>query len=748
MKRISKPVLAECGGIVDPPSQTPPQHQSRGWLFSRRRLPVAVLAALVLLLALAAIYHYAIYLPQPQVPHRLMLLDDVFALGVFGLVGLVGFALGRRALRLFRLTGFSRLERGALAVGLGWGILSLAVLALGLAQLLYAWLLFAGLGVVLALCWRDAWRVLCSLSSAAPYRRLGALVPQGFFLRTLLAIMILEAILLGTQSLTLPYVWRGIDVYQYHWAVPDLFLLHHAIYALPGWAHANFPFNSEMLNTLALAADVPVAAVYIQAAFGVLAIILITGFLYRHFGYLAAWLGFALSFCNNLVAGVIISGYAEMAATYYGVASLVLVLAWQDQPERSGRMRLLLLAGLLGGFGLGVKYTEGQILVGIGALFVVVGFVRSLSLRRQGIPFVQVGVHFLLPLIAYGVSALLAVLPWLVKDWMLLGNPIYPFVWGGPEWDQARTEVGVVTFAHFGPKGPFWQRLFTGFFLLFRETDQTDEPFAIPPNFLYLLIVLVPVLVLVGRIARWRLSSALLLEQNERVEWGQSWLVVAGVGYLLWLLSGAPVARYALPWVLLLSVPCALLLSRMLRVRWRSWLRPLAQTLRRITAGAILVAAVIAVAFIAPAWSYINPLEVVVGSISLHQWEEHKMMTSSYWHMVDYVEQHVPHTARLLVVGNGAAYFLQGFDYVADSGEDWIPYLETEGRTPAGMVALLQHDHFRYLVYDSFVLHFVVETYGNRYLAGFLPAFNRFLTGSLIQVWNDQTFHVYKVPGP
>ena len=381
---IGKPASSEGDALVEVSAGARRLSERRERRPSPSRRSLLVLVGVVVLLAVATVYHYAIYVPQPDVPHRLTLLDDVFALGVFCLVGLVGLVLGQRALRPFRLAGFSRLERGALAVGLGWGLLSLGVLALGVAHLFYGWLLMAGLVVVLLFCWRDVWRIFSLLASAAPYRRLQAMAPQGLFLRALGAIIALEMILLGMQSLTLPFYPRGIDVYQYHWAVPELYLLHHAIYALPGWAHANFPFNSEMLNTLALVSDSPIAAVFIQAAFGLLAIVLIGSFLYRRFGALAAWLGVALSLCNNLVAGVLISGYAEPASSYYAVASLVIALAWLEQDEPSAGRGLLLLAGLFGGLGLGVKYTVGQTLVGIAVLLIGVGIARSVRLRLQG----------------------------------------------------------------------------------------------------------------------------------------------------------------------------------------------------------------------------------------------------------------------------------------------------------------------------------------------------------------------------
>lgn len=747
----SASAASEGGALVGERAQPPRLSDSPEQRGRQRRRSLLALAGFVILLAVATFYHYAIYVPQPKTPHRLALLDDVFAFGVFSLVALVGFVLGKRALRPFRLSSFSRLERGALAMGLGWGILSLAVLAIGLAHLLYGWLLIAGLALVLAICWRDAWRVWSVLTSDAPVRWLRARVPQGWFLRTLVVLVVIELLLLATQALTMPVAPHSYDDYQYHWAVPELYLLHHAIYALPGWAHANFPFNSEMLNTLALACESPVAAAYIQATFGLLAMLLIVGFLARRFGSLAAWLGLALCVCNNLFAGLLISGYAELAVTYYAVAALVVLLAWLEDRDQPGGFALLCLTGLFAGFGLGAKYTEGQTLVGLALLLIGVGIVQLITLRRQGKRFfLALWSGLLLPLIVCGLAAGLAVLPWLLRDWAFFGNPIYPLVWGGPEWDAARTEVGVVTFAHFGPQGPAWKRLLTGFFALYNGAWQTDEPTAVPPNFLYPLVVLIPLIWAVVRVRRRRQRSASLAEKAPRDEWGWPWLVVASGGYLAWLLSGAAVGRYTLPWLLMLSVPTAVLLARTTQVRWqRPFLRLLAPAIQKLSLVAVVLAAVLAVVFTAPAWAYVNSLSVMVGNVSLRQWEERVLLESSAFPTADYIEQHVPHDARLLIVGQaGLAYFLPGFDYVADSGEDWIPYLETEGHTPAGIVALLRQDHFRYLVYEEKTLNFVIKGYGNYYLAGFLPGFRQFLADSLIQVWSYQNFHVYQVPSP
>lgn len=120
-------------------------------------------------------------------------------------------------------------------------------------------------------------------------------------------------------------------------------------------------------------------------------------------------------------------------------------------------------------------------------------------------------------------------------------------------------------------------------------------------------------------------------------------------------------------------------------------------------------------------------------------------MDQGYRGMLGYVEAHIPHDAKLLLVGRGVGYFLDGYDYIADSGEDWIPYLETEGKTPAGILRILHQDGFHYLIYEETTLQFVTQIYGNTYLASFLPKFRQFLNGSLQQVWSYRNFHIYIV---
>jgi hypothetical protein len=711
-----------------------------------------MLLALGALLALATCYHYLIYLPQPDKPHRLTLLDDVFALGVVSLVGLAGLAVGMRLLRPFRLADFSRLERAALALGLGWGVFSLGVLALGLAHLLYLWALLAALALALALCWREVRHLFTVLTRPGFARHAQTFLPRTALTRILFLIILVELALLVLQTLAPPYIPYGVDLYLYHWAAPRLYLLHHAVLVWPGWASADLPFNSEMLATLALAFDSTVAATWLQAIFGVLSVILLIGPLYRRFGNAAAWIGLALCFASPLFATLLTSGNNEPAMACYGLASVVIILAWlkqSRQPEAPAQSRLLLLAGFFAGFGLGAKYAEGQTVVGILLLLACTGSASVWHARRQNMSPWPLLRRQASQMLLYGGACLLPLLPWLIRDWALLGNPIYPFLWGGPAWNEARSITWSLTIAHTGPQGPFWQRLPTGFFELFFNFQRLGEPFYTPANYLLVAALLVPVICVAGwsRFGPKRLALAQASTCAAARELSP-WLVVAGGAYIAWLLSGAQLERYALVWLLLLVVPAAFVLDRLRQVRWQWPFGRVLAPLLRATMPALIVVMVLSLAsYSSLAWFLEhNPVPLVSGHVSLQSWERTYMLNPGYWAMIDYVNTNIPRSAKFLVIGSG--YFLEGRDYVDDASQDWVPYLETAGHTPAGILKLLRQNGFAYLLYNEPLLTYIVTFHDNTYLASFLPAFRQFLASSLRLVQTFQDYQLYQIPSP
>jgi hypothetical protein len=711
---------------------------------------VVLLLALVALGALATCYHYLIYLPRPNQPHLLTLLDDLFALQVVSVVGLAGLVVGMRMLRPFKLVGFSRLERGTLALGLGWGVMSLGILALGIVHLLYLWTLVAALGLMLAFGWHEVYHIFRLTTQPDLARGMRRLIPRTIFTKMLFVIILIQLLLLLLQTLAPPYLPYGSDLYLYHWAASRLYLLHHAILVWPGWAAVDLPFNSEMLATLSLAFGSEVAATWIQSVFGLLVLILLIAPLFRHFGATTAWLGAAICCASPLFTTLLVSGYNEMAMAYYGLATVVVIFAWLKQsghPSMKKHSHLLFLGGLYAGFGLGVKYTEGQIIAGILLLLVCIGIARLLEARRQRREGWGMVGKQAIPILLFGGTCLAPLLPWLLRNWMLLGNPIYPFVWGGPDWNEARTTTWALTMAHVGAQDPFWQRLPESFFALFFDTNRPGEPSYTPANYLLVAALLVPFILAAAWASTRFKRQALKQTQTYSAAKEQAlWLIVAAGAYLAWLLSGAELERYALVWLLLLVGPAAFVLERLCRIHWR-W--PFGQSIAPSLRAIVITMVLLIVSVLGPLSSLIwfpghNTLPLVSGQISLNRWERASLMTPDYWAMVDYVNANVARSAKFLVIGSG--YFLEGRDYVDDASQDWVPYLETAGHTPTGMLALLRQDGFTYLLYNETLLTYIVKTNNNTYLASFLPAFRQFLADSLILAQSFHDFQLYQIP--
>jgi hypothetical protein len=97
----------------------------------------------------------------------------------------------------------------------------------------------------------------------------------------------------------------------------------------------------------------------------------------------------------------------------------------------------LSLAGVFIGLGLGSKYLA---LIGLAALAVCIWVAASVRRRRLSLSEVS----------AFGLPALLVALPWYLKNLIWFGNPVFPFVFGGPDWDQSRLDLYMAYLRSFG----------------------------------------------------------------------------------------------------------------------------------------------------------------------------------------------------------------------------------------------------------------------------------------------------------
>ncbi len=346
-----------------------------------------------------------------------------------GALFVVAGAVGRRALGRLDLMNLSAPERIALEGAVGLGAISLAALMLGLVGL-FRGLVFWPLLLLIALVlqrdlrgWLGAWVAL-----------IGRVRLESGWLRFLavMCLLLLASALL--RALAPPYAW---DAYTYHLVAPARYLAAGRIVAAPDNFFLGFPELTELLYGVGMSLfgrdTVPAL---IHFGFGLLGLLAVAGLVRRHADRAAGWLAALLLLSSASIWLLLGYPYVDLAALAYGAVALVAVTLWRSTDRDSA----LVLMGVIAGLALGVKYTS----VGLGIALAVSLLWRS---PRQ----------VLRSSVIFGLAALTTFAPWLLKGALLYGNPVYPFLFGGLNWDAQRAATFSGSLPGLIGSGAAWQ---------------------------------------------------------------------------------------------------------------------------------------------------------------------------------------------------------------------------------------------------------------------------------------------------
>lgn len=334
------------------------------------------------------------------------------------------------------------LVRLALAAALGFGALALGGLAVGASLGFSVWVAWGGLlGLALLLrrsiaAWLHDWSGLLGLLHAA-----------GRFEKWLAGYLALALGLALMVALAPPLKF---DALVYHLALPRQYIAAGRLIYVPGNMYWGWPQSAEMLYTWAILLAGNQTAVVLGWMFGLLALVGLLGFASSSGGRLA-WVSAALLLSGYSLAAALAWGYIDWLVMLVSVAWLAALSRW-PVPGRG----LLALAGLLAGMAFGVKYTAG-LLAALGGLFVVG---RAWRIRRRLAQAVG-------DLAVYALAAALPALPWLAKNWLATGSPVYPLLFPA----GAMSDVRLAAYQSGAPFGG-WADLFL---LPFRATYLGSE---------------------------------------------------------------------------------------------------------------------------------------------------------------------------------------------------------------------------------------------------------------------------------
>ncbi len=324
-----------------------------------------------------------------------------------------------------------------LATLLGLGILSFAALSLGLAGLLRpasAWVLLCG-GLVLGVAKLQAAPRAARPTGGAALRRREArpalVLARALLLATLAAP--LAAALFGA-SLPTGLLWRweagGYDALEYHLQAPREYYDAGRIVFLPHNVYASFPQQVEMLylllmNLLANPLRASIAAQLLHALLGVVAV-----------GSIAAWskpgwprtLAAVIAGTIPWMAYLAALAYVELGLLAFTAGAAGILLQARTRAGRDVPAAAPIAAGLCAGLACGCKYTA----LALVAAALALGWM--FASRERWTRRLRTAALFLF------VSGA-AFAPWLVRNAVLAGNPVYPFayeIFGGRDWSPAQ----------------------------------------------------------------------------------------------------------------------------------------------------------------------------------------------------------------------------------------------------------------------------------------------------------------------
>jgi hypothetical protein len=346
--------------------------------------------------------------------------------------------------QIFRDESLHPLAQLAIQMALGLGLLALAILLIGVTVGLSVWLLALLLIALLIVfrkpvwAWMRQWRSWQDIWSQS-----------GRFSRALAALLagMLFAALLYALAPPLQY-----DALMYHLVLPDAYLRAGRIEYLPWLMKSGLPQTAHMLYTWSMAlAGAPGAAV-MGWLVSVVTIIGLLGYLHQRLGARPAWVGVAALLAGFSMVMHTSFAYVDWWCLMFGFGAMVCLDGWRQ----GGASRHLVIAGLMAGFALGTKYPAG-----------VLGIAAGVTLLWH---IWRLGVKLAPKMIAFGVAAALAPLPWLVKNFITTGNPLYPLFFVSGSMTAVRHEVYTV----FPPYGTWKDFFFLPFFATYMGHESAE----------------------------------------------------------------------------------------------------------------------------------------------------------------------------------------------------------------------------------------------------------------------------------
>lgn len=598
-----------------------------------------VVAGVVGISVLAVIYAHLHLAGSDTYAGPFASLDRVFDLALALAISVMLTSLGLAVARVLKVDWSNTAETVSISLFLGAGLFGLALLGLGLADLLRP------IPVL----------ILCALSiffSRAEIPRLGDFIHRG--VRTIVSapegklatgVLLFVIVLLLVRTATPPYVF---DEAIYHLPVTREFVEQDRIFPNFNNSMGNQPFLIHMIYALCLMAGSDIAAKFFSFALCVATALALYGFSQRFITRRVAAFAVFVFFAAGMVIEVGITTRVDVSVAGMLFVTTYTMINYLQTGERSW----LWTSALLAGFSLGVKHSAALWLVLVGVMYLVESWRKTRFART-----LKYG-------IAYAAIAFAVASPWYAKNYVWFGNPFYPFFTG---------EV-----ASYGPDGLRYfnsedERKLDGHFEVVRKENPAvvkDAEEAIAGNASVRPerhpmrpweVYLRPNTYLMAEARHYPNYLFLVLPFSFfiiRRSW-LVWLLVLSVCYFVMATWSSWIARYLLP-----AYPALTILTAYTLVSAGDWLKRKNVMLGQLPLYVVLIALIVVVATSFKSLIGRNAFPFVAGNISRRDF----MRGFSYYRPIDFINTELPADTRIMSIGAQMTYGLQR-PYLSD--ETW-----------------------------------------------------------------------------
>ncbi|MGB5844037.1 MAG: glycosyltransferase family 39 protein [Anaerolineales bacterium] len=345
--------------------------------------------------------------------------DTLWLLMVWGLLVVNGMGLGHFLLQSLPVLPIQPVERLLIGAGVGLGLLGLIGFLIGLLGWVHPVLLIGSqAGLLLILWWR---KILHAVGQdlrvfALDWHECMAAAPS--WIKITLGLTLLLAFLLALAPPA-----EGFDALFYHLPGPERVLS--GIGLQPSSVpHFWFPALPEDVFLWAQGMGSVRATQLLHLTWAVLSALLLWYWAVRIWDSKTAQASLIILISMPSLYLLASWAYTDFALTFYGLVTIYGVFKTHENNADDPLAGWVIVAGIAAGMAMGVKYTSFLVPMTAGLLL--------FWWQRKNL---AAAVRTVL---IFSIVALAVASPWYLRNWAVMGNPFYPFAFGGNYWDDFR----------------------------------------------------------------------------------------------------------------------------------------------------------------------------------------------------------------------------------------------------------------------------------------------------------------------